>query len=75
MENPVSLNVFLIGFINVIYKPTVVIIIDGVLPLYIHHLFLPSLTLGVKLRDIKVLPVVKTIYTYGFHELFLNYTI
>jgi hypothetical protein len=33
--------------------------------------FYTSLTLGVKLRDIKV---VKTIYTYsGFHELFLNF--
>ena len=34
--------------------------------------FLTSFSLGVKLRD-KGLPVVKTIYTYGFHELFLNY--
>ena len=38
--------------------------------------FYPSLTLGVKLCDIKKgLPVVKTIYTYGFHELFLKYSI
>ena len=31
-----------------------------------------QLTLGIKLRDIKGLPMVKTIYTYGFHELFLK---
>ena len=35
--------------------------------------FYPSLTLEVQLRD-KGLPVVKTIYTYGFHELFLKLT-
>jgi hypothetical protein len=41
-----------------------------------YILFLPRVGLYVsflvKLRDIKALPVVKTIYTYGFHELFLN---
>ena len=34
--------------------------------------FYPSLTLGVKLRNINGLPVVK-IYTYGFQELFLKF--
>jgi hypothetical protein len=37
--------------------------------------FYPSLTLWVKLCDIKGLPVVKTIYTYGFQDLFLNLNI
>jgi hypothetical protein len=40
-----------------------------------YILFLPQVGLYISflpLANAKGLPVVKTIYTYGFHELFLN---
>ena len=37
--------------------------------------FLPLANARGKTSSHKGLPVVKTIYTYGFHELFLKYTV
>jgi len=53
-KNQHHLKFFLIGSINDIYEPAIVIIIDSVLPLHIHHLALKAENVAYPLKSLNI---------------------